>query len=145
MKYKGFELKEITKPQIFDPPKEILVWNDSNDPYEEPRVDTVYAVIAKEPGVTKAIGYCCRWEHCAEIPKELKPRRVTNRELAKWLAFGNGEYKNRINLISTAYTYDESESDVLVDNYFKVRKWDDIEWHEPTIDYMGIEFLNGKK
>jgi len=29
MKYKGKELVEITTPQIFDPPQEMLVWNDT--------------------------------------------------------------------------------------------------------------------
>lgn len=26
-----------------------------------------------------------------------------------------------------------------VPSYVKVRKWDDVDWHEPTVDYMGIE------
>lgn len=26
MKYKGIELKEVTEPQLFDPPKKMLVW-----------------------------------------------------------------------------------------------------------------------
>ena len=27
MKYKGIELKEVTKPQLFDPPKKMFVWD----------------------------------------------------------------------------------------------------------------------
>ena len=26
-----------------------------------------------------------------------------------------------------------------VPSYVKVRKWDDVDWHEPTVDYMSIE------
>lgn len=138
MKYKGIKLKEITTPQVVNPPKKMLVWNDCNDTSEQPRVDTVYAVIMKETGIIQVIGYCCRWSHCAEIPEELKSRRATNRELARWLAFGNGEYKNHIDLISNAYIYPESETDMTVDSHFKIRKWDD-DWHEPTVDYMGFK------
>ena len=31
MKYKGIELKEITEPQIFNPPKKMLVWDREQD------------------------------------------------------------------------------------------------------------------
>ena len=31
MKYKGIELKEITEPQVFNPPRVMVVWdNDAN-------------------------------------------------------------------------------------------------------------------
>jgi hypothetical protein len=139
MKYKGKELKEITTPQVFDPPKQMFVWDDWTVPYE-PRVDTVFAVIRTTNGTTQAVGACSlRWQHCADIPEEPKPRRATNRELAKWLVTGIGEYRNQIGLVSNYYTYDESETDMEVCSYFTVRKWDDTDWHEPTVDYMGIE------
>lgn len=138
MKYKGIELVEITSPQVFDPPKKMVVWNN-NVTCNEPSIQTVYAVIIKETGTKQAIGECCRWSHCAEIPEEPKPRQATNRELSKWLAQGNGEYRNQIGIVCSAYTYDEPESDKAVNSFFKVRKWYDTEWNEPTVDYMGIE------
>jgi hypothetical protein len=138
MKYKGMELVEITSPQVFDPPKKMLVW-DYNVMCNEPSIQTVYAVIMKETGTKQAIGECCRWSHCAAIPEDHKPRRATNRELAKWLSANKGEYRNHIGLVSNAYTYDVSESDTTVPSLFKLRKWDDTDWHEPTVDYMAID------
>ena len=147
MKYKGIELKEITTSQIFDPPKEMLVWNyvDST-----PFKVTVHAIVASKtfPVIAKEGDY----QYCAEIPEEPKPRRVTNRELSKWLAKGHGECMNpdsdsysyadlsKANLASSTYTYSGiSEANKEVPFYVKVRKWDDVDWHEPTVDYMGIE------
>ena len=138
MKYKGMELVEITTPQVFDPPKKMLVW-DNNVTRNEPSIQIVYAIIMKKTGTKQAIGEYCRWKHCANIPEEPKPRRATNRELSKWLSDNKGEYRNHIGLVSNAYTYDVSESDTSVPSLFKVRKWDDTGWLEPTVDYMGIE------
>lgn len=139
MKYKGKELKEITTPQVFDPPKQMFVWNSGMvEMNQEPYKETVYAVVKIRTHYV-AITSSDQWEYCAEIPEEPKPRRVTNRELAKWLTVGSGEYRNQIGLVSNYYTYDESETDREVCGHFKVRKWDDIEWHEPTVDYMGID------
>lgn len=74
-----------------------------------------------------------------EEPGKSKP--VTNRELARWLAQGNGEY----------YAYDcdgwesyrcieyQYEKDNLTVSKVMVRKWEDTEWHEPTREYMGLD------
>ena len=36
MKYKGIELEEVTEVQLFDPPKEMLLWdNKSNSPTKD--------------------------------------------------------------------------------------------------------------
>lgn len=75
------------------------------------------------------------FRYCAEIPEA---HLVTNRELSKWLAKGRGEYRNQTGLVSNYYVYDETESDEVVPSYIKVRRWDDNEWHEPTV-YMCIE------
>ena len=79
-------------------------------------------------------------EHCAEIPKA---RRVTNRELSKWLAQGNGEYSSILScrVPSATYNYSlDTATDVLNENIL-VRKWSDDDWHEPTVDYMFGESL----
>lgn len=138
MKHKGKTLKEITTPQVFDPPKEMLVWDNVVE-CNEPRIQTVYAVIQKATGTTQAIGECCRWSHCAEIPEEPKARRATNMELGRWLAQGNGEklYDNRI--IETNHKYDSCNESKPVNDYTLIRKLEDTEWHEPTVDYMDIE------
>ena len=72
-------------------------------------------------------------------PEEPKP--VTERELARWLAQGNGEYyeydcdgweSHRC----SEYQYDQ---DNLPVPKVMVRKWEDEEWHLPTREYMGLE------
>ena len=133
MKYKGKELKEITTPQIIDPPKKMIVWGDA----VEPEVQTVYAIVRTKDGRTQAIGDW-RWEHCAEIPEEPKPRRATNRELAMWLAQGKGEqFEGGCVIHRHSYLPDNTNKEV--GDGFMIRKWDDTDWHEPTVDYMGIE------
>lgn len=133
MKYKGIELKEITEPQIFDPPKKMLVWDNCSNIAE---LD-VYAIIGRSD--FRVICESSSWRHCAEIPSslpELKP--ITERELARWLANGNGEVKSASTIYSHWNYYPESENK-SIPNYFTVRKWYDTEWHKPTREYLGLE------
>ena len=139
MKHKGKELKEITTPQVFDPPKEMIVWGLPCGGGAAPEVQLVYAIVRTIHGTTQAVGEW-RWSHCAEIPEEAKPRRATIREFSKWLAQGKGEYKTGTGLILTSFSYDNGwKIGEPVDNAYMVRKWEDTEWHEPTVDYMGID------
>ena len=73
--------------------------------------------------------------------KEEKSKPVTNRELARWLAKGNGEYyKDNCDGWEShrciEYQYDQ---DNLPVSNVMVRKWEDEEWHLPTREYMGLE------
>lgn len=61
----------------------------------------------------------------------------TNRQLAKWLAQGNGESKTGT-FVYIYHIYEEYKTNKEVKNYL-VRKWDDEDWHNPTLDYMGIK------
>lgn len=76
------------------------------------------------------------------LAEESKPRRATNRELAKWLSQGNGEMryeqKQHVYYSSTCFDYDIDNEDEPRFG-IQVRKWDDTDWYEPTADYMGIE------
>ncbi len=138
MKYKGQELTEFKseKPVVFDPPRKMLVWDDDD-------MSCRYAVVlAYLPESTNpVIEERCFWQHCAEDPEELKSRRATNRELAKWLAQGNGLLRRSDgNTVWSYKAYDlEDELDTECDLDWLVRKWDDAEWHKPTADYMGLE------
>ena len=138
MEYKGIKLTEVTRSQIVDPPKEMFVCN--YDPGCLLKADVLAIVNGRESGypvITKTGTY----RHCAEIPEAPKPRRVTNRELSKWLAKGHGEYTNKQSCSTSYITYeyflDSAESEVSEN--ILVRRWDDNDWHEPTVDYMGIE------
>lgn len=144
MNYKGKHLTPWQPAEIvlLDKPKRMLVWDfeDSN-----PVEDTIYAYF---PGrIYPCQGKFTTWKHCAEIPEARAARRATNRELAKWLAQGNGERRYVDNmepddgdvLVSSEHTYYTAYADRTVDEEISVRKWDDVEWHEPTADYLGLE------
>ena len=142
MKYKGIELKEITKQQIFDPPKELLVWNDTY--LTEPKKALVCAIIKLEnyyAAIEKGKVPSYQWQHCAEIPDEPKPRRATYREMSMWLAQGKGEltYEGVDTNVYTGLTYTIDNPNTEIGSVVKIRKWEDTEWNEPTVDYMGID------
>lgn len=61
----------------------------------------------------------------------------TNRQLAKWLAQGNGECMIGLRA-STYHVYKESEANKEL-KYTLVRKWNHEDWHSPTLDYMGLK------
>lgn len=138
MIYNGIEFKEVTSDEqvAFNPPKKMLVWDENI----EAREDLVYAYIPKRFG-HKVIGHSCAWQHCAEIPETPKPRRATIGELAKWLAHANGVCKySRDSMMSfTSAAFDDGDADSECKSSWLVRKWDDKVWHEPTVDYMGID------
>ena len=136
MKYKGIELKEFEseKPVVFDPPKRMLVWNNGDD---EPSKENVFAFIPNR--CYPVIGTNDNLDHCAEIP-EVMCRRATNRELAKWLVLGNGQYKvSGGSSLWTEHHYDIGQDDDACSKFIKARKWGDKEWHEPTREYLGLE------
>ena len=138
--YNGMELEEVTTPQIFDPPKKCVVF----DSYDEKKsvIRNVVAVLPasfNECGgsvITEEKQY---WKHCAHLPDPSKPCRATNRELARWLAQGNGEYKEIItghDCCMTYFYYSDRGRSVELPKGMKVRKWSDTEWHEPTVEYL---------
>ena len=132
MEYKGIELKEVTEPQIFDPPKKMLVWGR----YENITELDVYAIVGR-----KDFPVICEnstWRHCAEIPKVPESKLVTCRELASWIAKGNGEVKADDVVYSNWNYYNEQENNPIKDSLL-VRKWDEKEWHKPTREYLGLE------
>ena len=129
MKYNGIELTEVTEQQIFDPPKKMLVWDNENT---TPIVIPVIAIINRTGN--RVVTENTMWKHCAEIQEVL----VTCRELAHWLAEGNGEAKVVKNVF-IHWTYVETEANDNVGENISVRKWDDTEWHKPTREYLGLE------
>lgn len=137
MKYNGKELKEFTseKPIAFDLPKRMLVWDNT---YDGP-IET--DVLAYLPGLMcPVITEPARYTHCAEIPETPKAKRATNRELIRWLAKGHGEilYENT-NIVAVGYSYRLGHHFDPVPARHLIRKWGDADWHQPTVDYMGIK------
>ena len=133
MKYKGIELKEVTEPQLFDPPNKMLVWDRDN---KYPSTANVYAIVSR-----KYFPVICEnstWRHCAEIPESTL---ATFRELSRWIAQGNGElvFGDTSTTCYPYLTYQRDSANVHVGSDYSVRKWDDTEWHKPTREYLGLE------
>lgn len=136
MTYKGIELKEFEseKPVLFDPPRKMLVW-DYDD--EIPTEEDVIAFIPNR--YHKVIEQMSVSIHCAEIP-DTGSELATNREIAKWLAQGNGQIHFSGGIRTwIEHNYDIGRDNDACPNIIKVRKWGDQEWHEPTREYLGLE------
>lgn len=134
MIYNGMELNEVKEPQVFDEPKVMLAWGSGH-----PTRRTIVAIL---PGGT-AVDIDRNWlPHCAYIPEVPKSQRATNRELARWLAQGNGQVHCADVCGAHAHTffsYQYEDDDAKVTPNYKVRKWGDADWHEPTLKYLGLE------
>lgn len=87
-----------------------------------------------------------RWMHVypvcwnkekVEEALNLKSNRMTNRQIAMWLATGNGELSgvNYVTIFST-WSYPKDEQDNEVSEGIIVRKWGSKEWIEPTVDLL---------
>jgi hypothetical protein len=95
------------------------------------------------------------WAYCTGVPKWLdtceyrvKPeaehhampertkRRMTNRELARWIAQGNGQAKDiNVPVVTLrGLVYDEADDDKPCPSYLAIRGWDETEWHEPEVE-----------
>ena len=76
------------------------------------------------------------YEYRIKPEEESKQKRMTYRQLAEWLAKGNGEYSpNRtsgMSYITFEYRHDLPEEEVP-DSY-KICRWGSDEWLEPTVD-----------
>lgn len=132
MTYNGMELEEVKEPQVFDAPKEMLAWGTGHP--------TKRMIVAILPGGT-AVDIDRNWlSHCAYVPERPAPRRATNRELSRWCAEGKGQihYVGAANAHSF-YSYQHEADEAYVTADVKVRKWDDDGWHEPTLEYLGLE------
>lgn len=135
MKYKGIELKEFEseKPVFFDPPKRMLVWDDDD---ETPTEKDVIAFIPNR--YYKVIEQTYSYIHCAEI-QDTGSELATNRELARWLVLGNGQYHTGGSRAWTEHNYIIGQDDDACSNSIRVRKWGDKEWNEPTREYLGLD------
>lgn len=73
---------------------------------------------------------------CDNVEYRIKPepRRMTRRQLAEWLAKGNGEVKcGDTVLVDTKWCYDIADTDKEVSTGPLIRRWDSDEWIVPTL------------
>lgn len=74
------------------------------------------------------------FDRIEELPTN-KVRKMTNKELAEWLAKGNGQFKNgNFGSIKTVLVYTPKEENTMVNNTCLIRAWGEDTWHEPMIE-----------
>lgn len=104
--------------------------------YGKDMVEGIYYRKADVDKLIESLTAC----HNIEPPNPPKPRRATNRELARWLIEGNAQIQHSdSDMVYVGWNYNEYEDDFPCSNDVLVRKWSDTEWHEPTVDYLGID------
>lgn len=92
---------------------------------------------------------CCPFHDDIEYrikQEDPKTRRMTYRELAEWLAKGNGQATSG-DVAVTQFRYDnivEKDNSELPITY-KIRRWGTDEWIEPTIDVFASDVLDEKE
>ena len=136
--YNGMELEEVTTPQIFDPPRKCVVWDDDSLSPGESSVIAIFPESAQLKCNVMDL-YLYRYQHCAILPDPPKPRRATWLEVARWCATGNGlVYDTDRDKIDTGIMFKPSNEHEPIVDEIKVRKWSDTEWHEPDVDYLEV-------
>ena len=126
-------MKEVTYEdwQKNSTPRAMWVWDDD---YVGDKKKLKVLYISKEAypvvSVTLDDKHVYRYEHCAEIEKQ---RRMTNKELARWIREKpTREYKFGTTVFCS-YNYPEVEDSKEVFDEFLIRE-DDGEWREPLIE-----------
>ena len=97
-------------------PKELLEILDENHTYRFRALN----------GEVSALAYL--------VSEPEKKRRMTNYELAKWLAEGNGQKREgENNFLYTTYAYKDGDSKPCRKGVI-IRGWNETEWHEPEVE-----------
>lgn len=136
-------MKEVTYEdwQKNPTPRVMWVWDDKSS---RKKLKVLY-ILSEEEYVTRfrvialANEDSCavrRYAHCAEI-EESKTRRMTRKELSRWLREkSTREFKYTSSISSyvySTYTYDENEEEEEVRKDVVIRE-DDGEWREPLVE-----------
>ena len=132
-------MKEVTYEdwQKNPTPRVMWVWDDDEEDREQQKV--VYVIKGESCRYPVRITInddtdyeACR--HCAEI-EEPKTRRMTNKELSRWLREKpTREYKYLTSdYICNTFDYREYKQDEEVSEDMRIRE-DDSEWREPLVE-----------
>jgi len=124
-------------------------WVDAKEPTWSERLEyrikpePVFEVI-KQDGVYKKVScslvpnfFSGTSEECDAwiVEHTPKTRRMTNRELVRWLAEGNGERLDVVaKFVSVHCIYTEGCDDEACDEDIRIREWGSNEWHEPLVE-----------
>ena len=123
-------------------------WVDAKEPTWSERLEyrikpePVFEVI-KQDGVYKKVScslvpnfFSGTSEECDAwiVEHTPKTRRMTNRELVRWLAECKGERVDVVTkCVSVHYVYTEGYDNNACDEDIRIREWDSDEWHEPLV------------
>ena len=126
-------MKEVTYEdwQKNPTPRMMWVWNSNVENKVQAKV--IYVIKSDEyPVITDNDADLIRYKHCAEIEK---PRRMTNKELARWLREKpTRECKWTFDgTICSVHTYNEKVENEEVHKDVRIRE-DDGEWKEPLVE-----------
>ena len=130
-------MKEVTYEdwQKNPTPRMMWVWNTTVEDKVQAKVIFLFIANASIYPVLSimkdAVGYDT-FQHCAEIEKQ---RRMTNKELARWLREKyTREWKYTVvSTVHSVYSYDEDCADKECCSKIVVRE-DDSEWREPFVE-----------
>lgn len=117
----------FTQFAYYDPNYELKIAHNNGETIESYDEELKKWVEEKEP----------KWWDNVKYRVKQNDNFCTNRQLAKWLAQGNGECKIE-KFVSTYHIYEEIDTNNEIEDYL-VRRWEDSVWHTPTLDYMGIK------
>lgn len=141
IKYKGMELEVFSsdKPVIFDQQKKCVVWDEPLCGMKQEAV--VLAYIPYRATNSRVIGlYNQSWGYCAILPEKPATRRATWEQLAYWLIDGKGLVLDAdTNRVDTGVYFDMKNMHEEVGERYYVKARGESKWHEPTVDYMGLE------
>ena len=130
-------MKEVTYEdwQKNTTPRVMWCWDDEEEKVKRKVIYVVKSDFCHYPvrATTDDTGYEA-YRHCAEIEKQ---RRMTKKELARWLRekpTREFKYNNHIGCsVFSFYTYDEYSEDEEVRKDILIRE-DDGEWREPLVE-----------
>lgn len=134
-------MKEITYEdwQKNPTPRIMWVWNSNVEDKVQAKVISVVKTDACTYPVLSIIKGDVGYEtfrHCAEI-EESKTRRMTNKELSRWLRekpTREFKYSSSISCsVHSTYTYNEDDGEEEVSKDVVIRE-DDGEWREPLVE-----------
>ena len=129
-------MKEVTYEdwQKNPTPRMMWVWDSSENNKKQLKVIYISKEDITHPVITLSHSDIdsSRYKHCAEIEKQ---RRMTNKELSRWLRgkpTREWKYKNGVTVYGY-YVYEEKCENEEVLNNILIRE-DDGEWREPLVE-----------
>ena len=131
-------MKEVTYEDWQKNPTPRMMWVWDSIENNKRRRKVIYFLDSKLPHLVVALTEdkvgIEQFRHCAEI-EELKTRRMTNKELSRWLREKpTREYKYLTSdYICNTFDYREYKQDEEVDVDMRIRE-DDSEWREPLVE-----------